>query len=172
MESYCEYLTKKRLEAKNYLLIVLIWLAAFALVYGVIWLSALILFVKTFAVIIIAGILYGAFRLVQLMDIEYEMIAVNRDLDIDKIIAKRSRKRMLTVHLDKIEEYGKYSENVAARLANRSFEFKINCANQGDDAAYMVYRHPKKGLCFVVIPVNEKLEKEILKSVPKMVISK
>ena len=172
MESYCEYLIRKRQSGKNYFVITLIWLAAFLAVYGIFILSNKLPGLFGIIIIAIAGIFYGAFRLVQLFDIEYEMIAVNRDLDIDKITAKRSRKRMITVHLDKVEQYGEYNEQTAKKLENRSFDFKINCANPGDKSAYIVYRHPKKGMSLVIIALSDKLEKEILKSVPRTVVSK
>ncbi len=172
MESYCEYLVRKRQSPINYVLITLVWVAAFILTFFVILLANKFTALFGILIVAIAGIFYGAFRLVQLFDIEYEMIAVNKDLDIDKITAKRSRKRMITVHLDKIDEYGEYNETSAGKLKVKNFDFKLNCANEGDKAAYIIYRHPKKGLALVVIPLSEKLEKEILKYIPRILINK
>lgn len=172
MESYCEYLVRKRQSPINYVLITLVWVAAFILTFFVILLANKFTALFGILIVAIAGIFYGAFRLVQLFDIEYEMIAVNKDLDIDKITAKRSRKRMITVHLDKIDEYGEYNETSAEKLKVKNFDFKLNCANEGDKAAYIIYRHPKKGLALVVIPLSEKLEKEILKYIPRILINK
>ena len=40
------------------------------------------------------GVIYGAFYLIRSRSIEYEYIVTNGDLDIDKIVAKRKRKRI------------------------------------------------------------------------------
>jgi hypothetical protein len=172
MESFYEYLIKIRHTVKERLLVALIWISAFFLTYLVVsyalgnpaFLGVIVLF--------IAGILYGANKLARLFDIEYEMIVVNKDLDVDKIIAKSSRKRMITVKLDKVDEYGEYTLDAAKALNGRKFDFKIVCANPDDKSAYVIYKHPNKGLALVVFAVNERLEAEVLKSVPRIVVKK
>lgn len=51
------------------------------------------------------GILFFGIWLVSGMGIEYEYIITNTEMDIDKIIGKRKRKRMITVDLTKAEEF-------------------------------------------------------------------
>lgn len=172
MDSFCEYLVKMRHTLKSYLALTLIWLTAFALIFIVVLMTLKNPSMMGIVVIAVAGIFYGAVKLAQRFDIEYEMIAVNKDLDIDKIIAKSSRKRMITVHLDKVEEYGKYTPENTAALNNMNFNFKIKCANADDEAEYIVYRHPKKGLSLVIFAVNEELSTELKKYIPKTLIRK
>ena len=172
MESFYEYLIKIRHGAKERTLVVLIWVAAFLLTYGVVTYALGNPAVLGVFVLLIAGIFYGATKLSRMLDIEYEMIVVNKDLDVDKIIAKSSRKRMITVKLDKVEEYGYFSEENAQTLSAKKFDFKIFCANKDDKAAYVVYKHPNKGRCLVVFAVDDRLETEVLKSVPRIVVKK
>lgn len=46
------------------------------------------------------GSLYGGYILITNMSVEYEYIVTNGEMDIDKIIAKRRRKRLITVKPD------------------------------------------------------------------------
>ena len=172
MDSFCEYLIKMRKTLKEHLIVALIWITAFFLTFVVVDMALKNPAVWGIIVIAVVGLFYGALKLSALFNVEYEMIAVNRDLDIDKITAKSSRKRMITVHLDKIEEYGEYNQRALEHLKSKKFDFKIICANPEDKASYLIYRHPKKGLSLVVFAVSDNLESEVLKSVPRMLIIK
>ena len=52
---------------------------------------------------VIAGIWYGAVTLIRRKDIEYEYILTNNILDIDRIFAKKSRKRITSINLSNID---------------------------------------------------------------------
>ncbi len=169
MDIFCEQLIKIRKTAKDYAFSVLIWLAAFVLVFVLVLLSRIYAAFMGILLLVAVGIIYGAFKLVSLLSIEYEYIVVNRDLDIDKITAKSSRKRMVSVKLNEVEDYGEYDDAAKAKLANRNFDGKFICCNADDSAKYLVVRHAKKGLLLVVIAANERTETEMLKSIPRMV---
>lgn len=172
MDSFYEHLIAMRHTKKDIAFKVLIWLAAFLLVFILVNIALSIPALMGFVVIIAVGVFYGATLLSKRLDIEYEAIVVNRDMDIDKIIAKSSRKRMVSIKLTEVEEYGNFNESTKNNLSNRKFDFSLVCCNSGEEARYLVYRHPKKGVCFIVIEYNEKLENEILKSVSRTVVKK
>lgn len=172
MDSFYEHLITMRPTKKDRLLAALIWVAAFILVFGAVRTalgSPALIGLMLMAVILV---FWGATKLISRFNIEYEVIVVNKDVDIDKIIAKSSRKRMISLKLTDVEEYGVYDEKSAERLAKRNFEFKLNCANFKDDAVYLIYRHPKKGMSLVVIQKEERLEKELLRFIPVNAVNK
>lgn len=97
MDTYCEYLFKKKKNPKDY-----------AIAAGVIVLSVVILFFCTGILLSIPqlvflvpalwfGVIWGAFKLIKRSDVEYEYLLTGGDLDVDKIFAKSSRKRILSV---------------------------------------------------------------------------
>ena len=47
---------------------------------------------------LIAALIYGGYHLIRSRNIEYEYIVTNGDLDIDKIIARRKRKRIFSAN--------------------------------------------------------------------------
>lgn len=57
-----------------------------------------------------AGLVFGAYYLVTGFYSEYEYIVTNGEMDIDKIIAKRKRKRLITVKASAFERFGKLEE--------------------------------------------------------------
>lgn len=172
MDSFCEHLIKMRLTKKDYLLTALIWVAAFVLLYIAVLLALNYITLMGIIILLAAGIFYGAVKLTQRFAVEYEAIVVNRDMDVDKIIAKSSRKRVVSVKLSDVEEYGNYDAAAVNALKNRKFDFEIFCLNEGEEGRYLIYRHPKKGICLVVLQANERLEAEMLKSIPRIVIKK
>ena len=56
--------------------------------------------------ILAGGVMYGGYYLVTSMYVEYEYILTNGEVDFDKIIAQRSRKRLCTVKLSTATAFG------------------------------------------------------------------
>ncbi len=167
MDIFCEQLIKIRKTPKEYAVVSLIWLAAFSLVYLLVLASLKFPFLMAVLLLAVFGVFYGAVQLSKRLSIEYEYIVVNRDLDVDKIIAKSSRKRLVNVKLGEVEEFGCYDETAKARLNNRNFDVRFFCCNVGDEAEYMVFHHAKKGLVLLVLAMNERTRGEVLKSIPR-----
>lgn len=114
MDSFLEYLVKKKSDGKDValrigiiLLAVLVSLVVFAIFVSISYLRAF----SFFAVLCIG---YGAYILLSRMDIEYEYIFTNGELDIDIIRGRRLRKRLTTVKCKDIRIMEK-TENVVAK---------------------------------------------------------
>lgn len=76
---------------------------------------------------------------------EYEYIVTNDDLDIDKIIGKRKRKRLITVDLKSVTEMGLYTNNeLRADVTVMAHD------NTGEDLWYVVCNSPKYGVLAVL----------------------
>ncbi|MCD7730803.1 MAG: DUF6106 family protein [Oscillospiraceae bacterium] len=107
MDVFAEQLVKKPLDGKTTALKVLI--AA-----GMVILTAVCVFLMltgfVFALIIACGVIYGGIYLISGLDAEYEYIVTNGEMDIDKITAKRKRKRLITVKASSFEGFGKLSD--------------------------------------------------------------
>lgn len=80
-------------------------------------LTAVLAFVMMFmpvfsgvALLLLFGVLYGSYYLITGIDVEYEYIVTNGEMDIDKIIAKRKRSRLITGKVSSFEAFGKYAD--------------------------------------------------------------
>ena len=85
-------------------------------------------FLSGFSFVFVIGVFYYAYKLIKNSSIEYEYILTNNELDIDKIIAKSARKRMLTVNFREIE--------ICANILDES---KRNEYNNSNDKTLLKY---------------------------------
>lgn len=108
MDYYNEQLVKKNGDGRDLALKVLICAGAAAVIALSIF--AAIMFSFTPIIIIGIGACYLAYLLLTGTSVEYEYIVTNNDLDIDKISGKRKRKRLITVKLNTVTEWGEYEE--------------------------------------------------------------
>ena len=63
-----------------------------------------------FALAVASG--YGTYHIVQNTFVEYEYAFTNGDLDVDKIIAKKKRKEMVSANIRQLTDFGKYSDGM------------------------------------------------------------
>ena len=75
----------------------------------------------SFSLIFIFGIGYGTYILSSKLNVEYEYIITNGILDIDKIINKSSRKRMISVDLVGVTRLEKFNANAPLSYKNTIF---------------------------------------------------
>ncbi len=109
----------------------------------------------TFGLFLLAGALYGAYILIAGMNVEYEYILTNGEIDIDKIIAKSRRKRLITVNIREFSEFGLYD------CEKKYGEYKstiMACTDIRDPQNhYAVLDHSKFGKTFLIFTPNEKI---------------
>ena len=108
MDRFSEQLITKRTTGRDVLLRVLIAVAALSLIAAIVffigflgWLVGLCLMAGV--VWLVSWLFKGTFT-------EYEYIVTNDDLDIDKIIGRRKRKRLITVSLKEAKSLEEYKE--------------------------------------------------------------
>ena len=163
MDTFFEQIVRIKKTGKAVAAILGIWILALFLC------AALILFpvLRALTLIIICGILFGAFKLSSLFNIEYEYIITNGTLDIDKIINKSSRKRILSFELTTVSRIDKFN----AGLLNSMNQKQITFACNPDDAnAYlMVAEREGKPSVYLVFSPEERLKGAIVKFVPKYI---
>ncbi len=104
MDIFCEYIVKKKKETSDYLKILGVIVGALLVSYLIVGaIYSFLTFLAGFSFVFVIGVFYYAYKLIRNSSIEYEYILTNNELDIDKIIAKSARKRMLTVNFREIE---------------------------------------------------------------------
>ncbi len=121
-----------------------------------------------FAFLIICGAVYGAYWLISGMNVEYEYILTNGEIDVDKIVAQRKRKRLLNVHSKTFEAFGPYK---AAEHANRDYDNRILACESEDseNVYYATFRHRTLGYCLLVFNPDERIIKGIKSYLPRTI---
>ncbi|MBQ8905090.1 MAG: hypothetical protein IJY85_01835 [Ruminococcus sp.] len=109
MDSYAEYLVKRQPTAADMTKKTLILVGGSAVT--VIFLL-LTIFYMPLLLFVACAAGYGTWWLFTNQYIEYEYLLTNGELDIDKIIGKRKRVRLLTVPVSAFTEFGKEEDGV------------------------------------------------------------
>ncbi|GFI37571.1 DUF6106 family protein [Lachnospiraceae bacterium 50-23] len=92
---YTEQLIKKRKTGKDLVIQILLVMAVIV--------SCLVIFIFPLGIILPVGVAVLAIFLNNRLDVEYEYLYVNGDLDIDKIMHKAKRKRVCSVNIADME---------------------------------------------------------------------
>lgn len=164
MDTFFEQIIAVRKNGKAVAAIVGIWLAAFLLCFLLFLFSG---YLGAFSFLLIAGALYGAFKLCCLFNIEYEYIVTNGTMDIDKIINKSSRKRVLSFELQTVSRIEKFNPALLSSVNPK--EVLIACNTDDKEAYLLVSSTEGKGTNYLVFAPDERVRGAIVKFVPKFV---
>lgn len=154
MDTFVEQIVAIKKTAKTWMMYILIAIAA------IILMTVSFLFFKTLFIAFDALILFGAYKLYSMLSIEYEYIITNSTMDIDKIISKSSRKRILSFDLTAVLRIEKFSGSLPADIANDCFF----ASNKKDENNFIVYykQEGKPQKAFVFAP--DERTREAMKS--------
>lgn len=164
MDSYCEQLVAKTRTAgdtaKMVLSIVISVLIAALFIY-------LILFIGLIG-LIFAGVSIGlGVWIASDVNIEYEYIITNDEMDIDKIIGKRKRKRMITVDLKRITDFE------TLPCSNENFEVVVQASGGLEGRARCMFvEHSDYGSVKIIFDPNKKIREAIAQAAPKQLRGK
>lgn len=100
MDVFMEYLINRKKDAKD--IIIISGIVVVALLLTIVLLLALLMFaqvpmVGSIGMLLLVGIWWGAYQLMSRRNIEWEYILTNSEFDIDKIMSKKGRKRVLSI---------------------------------------------------------------------------
>ncbi len=165
MDTYSEQLVLKRSTGADKLKAVLISIAAVLLASFVMFLAITLSFTFVIPAVLI---LFGAIWYLGNMNIEYEYIITNNEMDIDKIIGRRKRKRMITLDLSRAEEFARYSSNdkVEADVTVKAY------SGSDEDAHYLLVKHSDYGTVNLIFNPNDKTREAILQEIPRVLRAK
>lgn len=115
------------------------------------------------------GVVYGAFYFVKDMQTEYEYLFTNGDLDIDKIMGQRKRKRLTTVKIASVTDFGKLTDDCVL-----DGDKTVIDASSGydEDHWYLEFAHREYGASYLYFTPNDELLQLIKDSLPRTVKAK
>lgn len=125
----------------------------------------------TLALLFVAAVFYGVYYFLQTVDVEYEYSLVNAEIDIDKIMGKKRRKRMVTVYLRNLEDFGTRKNPEFNRyMENGEIKKVYACRDKNaEDVFFTVYDEGSTRIMLIFNP-NEKIIDQIAKRNPRKVL--
>lgn len=161
MDTYLEFIIKKKLTFLKVTAIVLLYLTATILSFAVLIISLSSPVIMQLSAFFIGGFFYGAWWINKKMLIEYEYIVTNDELDIDKIIAKKARKRLLTVSVRSFEEFGIATEEIIKAKKDSSIKVFLDASmgNNSDNRYYAIFINKQSQKMMIVFnPTSRMLD--------------
>ena len=173
MEVFLEQLVKHKKKTSDHI-------KAAALTFGAVLLTFVLFILNIMfrkylfgmGLLIIAGLWYGYYLLIQNFNIEYEYILTNSEMDIDKVIAKKGRKNVVSVDFREIEICAREKDSEYASVAAKTdgFESIIDASgDRDDDNVYFVDYHSDGGKRRIYFQPTEKMIDAIYKFNPRCV---
>lgn len=101
MDTFIEKLVTKKKGLKDTMITVGVFLGAIILI--MLSLSIKVISQLGLGVFLAAGFIYLGYRLIQARNVEFEYIVTNGELDIDRIVAQRKRKRVFSASCKEFE---------------------------------------------------------------------
>lgn len=132
MDHFAEYMVQRHPNTQDRLKQGLI-LAAAVILSVVIGAIALITG-WIFLMVLIMGVIYGAYYLISGCSTEYEYTVTNGELDVDKILGRRKRVHLLTVSISKCTAFGAYTDEIPDQPQATLFL----CSDNTGEGAYYV----------------------------------
>ena len=163
MDTFFEQIISIRKNGKAFAGVLGIWLAAF-LVSFLLFITGIL---GSLYILFIAGVIYGAIKLTGLFNIEYEYIITNGTMDVDKIVNKQSRKRMLSFELSGVNRLEKYAPHCLNNIDVKKVLFA--CDVNDENAYFMVSEKEGGKTSYLVFSPNDKIKSAVIKYVPKFI---
>lgn len=160
MDTFFEQIVKKKKGPAEWAIIAAVILAAVALV-AVVWIFGVL------AVIATVGIAYGAWWLATTQNVEYEYCVTNGDIDVDKIVARRKRVRLVSVAGRKVRALAPYDPSKPLGKFQRTVMVAPSLAEEG--LWYFTYHSKKNGDTLVVFMPDDRVLSALYDGLPKLV---
>ena len=167
MDTFFEQIIAIRKTGKTILAVTGIWVLALVLAVVLFSLSTVIPAFSTILLVAVCLVFFGAYKLSKKFSIEYEYIITNGCFDVDKIIARSSRKRMMTFEISNVESIEKYNPH---SVQNRKFASVLIACNPDDAGAYsLIVSEEGKGTRLLVFTPDERMKSAVIKFLPKYI---
>jgi hypothetical protein len=116
-------------------------------------------FLGGFALLPAFGAGWGMIVLVRRLDLEFEYIVTNGEMDVDKIMGRRSRKRLFTVDCRAFDILAPYKEEYQKEIESRSITSRIDVSSHpGADGRWFAVYNGRDGVrTLLIFEPNEKM---------------
>ncbi|MFA9380993.1 MAG: hypothetical protein ACERKO_08030 [Acetanaerobacterium sp.] len=171
MDVFIEYLVKRKSTIQTALLKMGIVVLGLVVIIFLFLVSPQL---GEFSILAIAGAVgagYGAWYLLTGFNVEFEYSLTNGEIDIDKIIAQRKRKRLITVVCRQVDAIGKYKPEAHAHTTYKTKIFA--CADEKDEQHtwYVVYNSVNFGKTLVVFDPPERMLTSMKPFLPRLLLN-
>lgn len=165
MDCYCEHLIQMRKDTKAIGAMIFLWVA-------MIGISVVSFLLSTFPFfLIITGVaIYGGIYLTKMLNVEYEYIVTNGDMDIDIITSKSNRKRLISFKCSDIEAIQRYTKGCQMFEKDGYDKKSVYCNSSDKDVYCISFKHKSIGKVCLVMQIPEKMQECMRPYLNKLIV--
>lgn len=171
MDVFMEKIVAKRKDIKDNLIISAVIFFTSVISLAVLTLKIPLISDLSLNIFIAAALIYLAYRLITSRNVEFEYIVTNGDLDIDKIISKRKRKRIFSANCKEFD--------IVARTGSNSFSQSVQAMKSRIDAsstpgspdAFFITTNYKGEKTLVIFEPDERMLNSFKMAIPRKVFT-
>ena len=142
MQNYIEQMVKKKKSKLDILLVLVLSLGSTAVGAALFILSTKIRGIGAFSFLAIAAVFYFSYMLAVSRNIEYEYLMVHDEIEIDKIVNQKKRKRLTVLNVKKMERFSRANADSQFKksLSDVSIKKVYACEETGaEDLFFALY---------------------------------
>lgn len=157
MDIFIEHMVQKKVTAIDQVKMVLLTLAAVLLIFLLMILSANIKFLAMILLLAVFGVIWGWWVLLKRFRLEFEYSLTNGVIDVDKIIAKSRRKRVVSVDIHNIEVMAPMKSDHTADYPNVPNVIDASVSPEDPGAWFIVFSRENKGLTKLIFNPDDRI---------------
>ncbi|MFT9076301.1 DUF6106 family protein [Ethanoligenens sp.] len=171
MDTHVEYLVKRHVDSSTLALKILIVLASAVLGVGLLFISLTIPVLSSLGILALVLCIWGGWMLLRRFQLEYEYILTNFDLDVDKIVAQRKRKRMMSIDLHRIDQFARFDENHRQHVESAGIQKRLDASTHvNGETWYLIFNHKELGKTLLLFSPDERIQQAVKKAKPQAVL--
>ena len=164
MDTFIEQIVRKKKGGKEWAIIAAVLVGILVILFVCLLFPQFTLPIAPF---IVAALAFGGWFLISTQNTEFEYCVTNGDIDVDTIIDRRKRKRIVSVSGRKVESLLPYDESRASAGFQRIVMAAPSLNEQG--LWCFTYHSKKNGHTLVVFQPEERVLKALYAGLPKLV---
>ncbi len=166
-DMYSEKLIRRKPSSKIIAIKAAIATATMFLAYLAFYILCSSLELIGFMPIAVAAIIFVGWKAFTYFNAEFEYTVTNGSLDIDKIVAKKSRKRLVSIPAKGIELLAPYTDEYRGRYENGAFKETIDAReSETSDAWFVIGDCAKGGRVRILFEPSERMLYIFEKNIP------
>lgn len=163
MDTFIEQIIQKKKSGKEYAIIFGV------IVLGLVLIVASWMFIPIFSVFVVAGVGFGGWYLITEQSKEFEYSVTNGSIDVDMIIARRRRKRVVSVSGSKLEALLPYDPSHPVNAGAYQRIVMAAPSDREEGLWYFTYHSKKNGHTMVIFQPEQRVLQALYSGLNKLV---
>lgn len=167
MDAFNEYIVERKKGTKEYLTIAGMLVGTLVLLFLLVVFSG---YLASFFLVLAAAVIYFLYIGITSMNVEFEYSVTNGELDIDKIVARRKRTRLVSVHSRTFEYFAPLTDEHKNAYNDSGITKRLDLTgNRGADRVYFAIYYKNNGRICLSFEPTEKMVDDFSRCVPRRV---